>query len=199
MTEEKLMALLKDMSLKEKIGQMMQLDVSCFKNEGPVTGSEVDQGISGEDLALAGSILGAIGAQEIKGLQKRCMEKQPHHIPVVFMADIINGYKTIFPIPLALGCTFSQEDARTAGDVMARASGSLHQTFCRLWSPYSGKGIQQCGAVRAYTERGLSSCLSGGRRCRIRNDDDFLQYPGSDPCNRKSVADEKDPSGRNGI
>ena len=76
MTEEKLMALLKDMSLKEKIGQMMQLDVSCFKNEGPVTGSEVDQGIAGEDLTLAGSILGAIGTQEIKGLQKRCMEKR---------------------------------------------------------------------------------------------------------------------------
>lgn len=134
MTEEKLMALLKDMSLKEKIGQMMQLDVSCFKNEGPVTGSEVDQGISGEDLTLAGSILGAIGAQEIKGLQKRCMEKQPHHIPVVFMADIINGYKTIFPIPLALGCTFSQEDARTAGDVMARESAAdgLHVTFAPM-------------------------------------------------------------------
>lgn len=134
MTEEKLMALLKDMSLKEKIGQMMQLDVSYFKNEGPVTGSEVDQGISGEDLTLAGSILGAIGAQEIKGLQKRCMEKQPHHIPVVFMADIINGYKTIFPIPLALGCTFSQEDARTAGDVMARESAAdgLHVTFAPM-------------------------------------------------------------------
>ena len=134
MTEEKLMALLKDMSLKEKIGQMMQLDVSCFKNEGPVTGSEIDQGISGEDLTLAGSILGAIGAQEIKGLQKRCMEKQPHHIPVVFMADIINGYKTIFPIPLALGCTFSQEDARTAGDVMARESAAdgLHVTFAPM-------------------------------------------------------------------
>ena len=112
----------------------MQLDVSCFKNEGPVTGSEVDQGISGEDLTLAGSILGAIGAQEIKGLQKRCMEKQPHHIPVVFMADIINGYKTIFPIPLALGCTFSQEDARTAGDVMARESAAdgLHVTFAPM-------------------------------------------------------------------
>ena len=134
MTEEKLLELLQDMSLKEKIGQMMQLDVSCFKNEGPVTGSEVDQGISGEDLTLAGSILGAIGAQEIKGLQKRCMEKQPHHIPVVFMADIINGYKTIFPIPLALGCTFSQEDARTAGDVMARESAAdgLHVTFAPM-------------------------------------------------------------------
>lgn len=134
MTEEKLMELLKDMSLKEKIGQMMQLDVSCFKNEGPVTGSEVDQGISGEDLTLAGSVLGAMGAEEIAGLQKKCMEKQPHHIPVVFMADIINGYKTIFPIPLALGCTFSQEDARTAGDIMARESAAegLHVTFAPM-------------------------------------------------------------------
>lgn len=134
MTEEKLEELLQDMSLKEKIGQMMQLDVSCFKKEGPVTGSEVEQGIAGEDLTLAGSILGAVGAEEIKDLQKRCMEKQPHHIPVVFMADIINGYKTIFPIPLALGCTFSQEDARMAGDVMARESAvdGLHVTFAPM-------------------------------------------------------------------
>ena len=42
MTEEKLLELLKDMSLKEKIGQMMQLDVSCFNDEGPVTGSAVE-------------------------------------------------------------------------------------------------------------------------------------------------------------
>ena len=48
MTEEKLLELLKDMSLKEKIGQMMQLDVSCFKDEGPVTGSAVEQGMLGQ-------------------------------------------------------------------------------------------------------------------------------------------------------
>ncbi len=134
MTEENLQELLKDMSLKEKIGQMMQVDVSCFKKEGPITGSELDQEISGEDLTLSGSILGAIGAEEISSLQKRCMEKQPHHIPVVFMADIINGYKTIFPIPLALGCTFSQEDARCAGDIMARESATdgLHVTFAPM-------------------------------------------------------------------
>ena len=134
MTEEKLLELLKDMSLKEKIGQMMQLDVSCFNDEGPVTGSAVEQGIAGEELTLAGSILGAVGAEEIQRLQKRCMEKQPHHIPVVFMADIINGYKTIFPIPLALGCTFSQEAVQTAGDVMARESAAdgLHVTFAPM-------------------------------------------------------------------
>ena len=134
MTEEKLLELLKDMSLKEKIGQMMQLDVSCFNDEGPVTGSTVEQGIAGEELTLTGSILGAVGAEEIRRLQKRCMEKQPHHIPVVFMADIINGYKTIFPIPLALGCTFSQEAVQTAGDVMARESAAdgLHVTFAPM-------------------------------------------------------------------
>lgn len=134
MTEEKLLELLKDMSLKEKIGQMMQLDVSCFKDAGPVTGSAVEQGIAAEELALTGSILGAVGAEEIQRLQQRCMEKQPHHIPVVFMADIINGYKTIFPIPLALGCTFSPETAQTAGDVMARESAAdgLHVTFAPM-------------------------------------------------------------------
>lgn len=134
MTDEKLLELLRDMSLKEKIGQMMQLDVSCFYNEGPVTGGVIEQGVDREDLTLAGSILGAVGVEEIESLQKKCMERQPHHIPVVFMADIINGYKTIFPIPLALGCTFSQEDARSTGDIMARESAAdgLHITFAPM-------------------------------------------------------------------
>lgn len=134
MTEEKVIELLADMSLKEKIGQMMQLDVSCFNNEEAVTGTAANQGITEEDMLMTGSILGAVKAEEIKSLQKKCMERQPHHIPVVFMADIINGYKTIFPIPLGLGCTFSPETARTAGDIMARESAAegLHVTFAPM-------------------------------------------------------------------
>lgn len=134
MTEEKVIELLADMSLKEKIGQMMQLDVSCFNNEEAVTGTAADQGITEEDMLMTGSILGAVKAEEIKSLQKKCMERQPHHIPVVFMTDIINGYKTIFPIPLGLGCTFSPETARTAGDIMARESAAegLHVTFAPM-------------------------------------------------------------------
>lgn len=134
MTEEKIIELLADMSLKEKIGQMMQLDVSCFKNKEAVTGTASDQGITEEDMLMTGSILGAVRAEEIRSLQKKCMERQPHHIPVVFMADIINGYKTIFPIPLGLGCTFSPETARTAADIMARESAAegLHVTFAPM-------------------------------------------------------------------
>lgn len=134
MTEESLKELLRDMSLKEKVGQMMQLDSSCFSNEGPVTGPAAELSVDPEDFNLAGSILGVVGAEAIEKLQKLCMEKQPHHIPVLFMADIINGYRTIFPIPLALGCSFEDEAARTVGDVMAResAAAGLHVTFAPM-------------------------------------------------------------------
>lgn len=37
------------------------------------------------------------------------MAAQQHHIPLLFMADVINGYKTIFPIPLAQGCSFNPD------------------------------------------------------------------------------------------
>ena len=89
-----------------------------------MTGTASDQGITEEDMLMTGSILGAVRAEEIRSLQKKCMERQPHHIPVVFMADILNGYKAIFQIPLALGCTLSPEAGKTAGDIMGRESGA---------------------------------------------------------------------------
>ncbi|AWY99187.1 MULTISPECIES: beta-glucosidase BglX [Blautia] len=135
MTEKDLKALLSDMSLKEKIGQLTQLDASCFsEEEGPVTGAETELGFSAEDFPYAGSILGVVGAEQIEKLQKKCMEKQPHHIPVLFMADIINGYRTVFPIPLALGCSFEPKEAKEVGDVMAKesAAAGLHVTFAPM-------------------------------------------------------------------
>ena len=42
MTEKEIKALLADMTLKEKIGQLTQLDASCFNDEGPVTGAETE-------------------------------------------------------------------------------------------------------------------------------------------------------------
>ena len=50
MTEKEIKALLADMTLKEKIGQLTQLDASCFNDEGPVTGAETELGIPAEDF-----------------------------------------------------------------------------------------------------------------------------------------------------
>lgn len=59
------------------------------------------------------------------------MKKHPHHIPLLMMQDIINGAETIFPIPLAQGCTFSPEMVEKAASVAAAeaACGGLHVTF----------------------------------------------------------------------
>ena len=102
MNEKALRNLLADLTLEEKIGQLVQMP-GYFQQEGAVTGPAGDMGITQEDLSLAGSYLSIIGAEKIKKLQMAFMDSHPHHIPLVFMADIINGYRTVFPIPLAQG------------------------------------------------------------------------------------------------
>ncbi|NLW10393.1 MAG: beta-glucosidase BglX [Clostridiaceae bacterium] len=134
MTEKELRALLEDMSLREKIGQLTQLDASVFNDEGPVTGPASELGLNDDDAYLCGSVLGLTGAAETEALQKMCMAKQPHGIPLLLMADIINGYKTIFPIPLAQGCSFEPEAARKVAEIMAKesAAAGLHVTFAPM-------------------------------------------------------------------
>ena len=73
-----------------------------------------------------GSMLNVIGAERTNAFQRAAVEKSRLHIPLLFGADIIHGYRTIYPIPLGLAATFdpalvtslahmSAEEARTAG------------------------------------------------------------------------------------
>ena len=130
MRETELRQLLADLTLEEKIGQLVQLP-GYFQNEGAVTGPAGDMGISQSDLQPAGSYLSIIGAEKIKKLQKEYMENHPHHIPLLFMADIINGYRTVFPIPLAQGCTFDPALVEESAAIAAReaAASGIHVTF----------------------------------------------------------------------
>lgn len=101
MTEQKLTELLRDMSLEEKVNQMSQVTGGFFNGEIVVTGPMADKGFTEDNVNLAGSVIGSMGAETLKSIQKNYMEKHPHHIPLLFMLDVINGYKTVFPIPLA--------------------------------------------------------------------------------------------------
>ncbi len=118
MEESKLNALFGQLSLEEKIGQLVQIPGSFFEEDFIITGPDNYLNYSEEELLLAGSVLSITGAGKLKAIQKRFMEKHPHHIPLIFMADIINGYKTIFPIPLGQGASFnpalSEKSARIA-------------------------------------------------------------------------------------
>ncbi|MBC8924591.1 beta-glucosidase, partial [Escherichia coli] len=57
----------------------------------------------------AGSVLGSSSALDMIGIQEAYLKTNRLGIPLVFMADVIHGYKTVFPIPLALGCSFDRE------------------------------------------------------------------------------------------
>lgn len=123
--------LLKEMSLEEKVGQMVQLPANMLTEGGIMTGPTDSIELTEETRSLAGSILGKAGAEDLHKIQEEFVAKHPHHIPLLFMFDVINGMETIFPIPLAQGCTFSRELVEAGARVAAKEAGvsGLHVTF----------------------------------------------------------------------
>ncbi len=136
MNEQQLNELLNDMSLQEKIDQMFQVMGVFFSNDdnGTLTGPAQEFGVPLQDLQSAGSILGTYGAEKLKAIQDKAMSMQPHHIPLLFMLDVIHGLKTIFPAPLAQGATFDPSLAQECSSAAAReaAVSGLHVTFAPM-------------------------------------------------------------------
>src|SRR6202049_991583 len=101
-TEQKIEALLHKMTLEEKVGQLAQY--SAGQPTGPGTG-RTDY----EDMIAKGQI-GALfnisTAKETNAYQRIAVEKSRLHIPIVFGLDVINGFRTEFPIPLGLASTW---------------------------------------------------------------------------------------------
>lgn len=131
MQHTELEALLHDMSLKEKIGQLFQISGQLLAEDSAAMGPMQDMGVAREDISLAGTVLGVYGAEKIKKIQKEYMEHHPHHIPLIFMLDVINGYRTVYPIPLAQGASFRPELSGACAKMAAReaAAAGLHVTF----------------------------------------------------------------------
>lgn len=110
MKQEEILELLNKMTLDEKIGQMIQIKVNEARNEN-------------KDLIYnVGSILNSVGAKNVKKIQSEYLSKNRLKIPLLFMADIINGYKTIFPSPLAQGCSWNIEVIRRIAEISRNES-----------------------------------------------------------------------------
>ncbi len=131
MEHSRLLELLGEMSLEEKINQLFQGNSMFYEENGIATGPASQQGFTEKTIRETGTVLGIIGAAKVKKIQKEHMENHPHHIPLVFMADIINGYRTVFPIPLAQGAAFNPELAKTGAEVAAReaSASGIQVTF----------------------------------------------------------------------
>ena len=106
--------LIEDMSLAEKIGQLLYIN------------GERPHELPFIEKYYAGTVANLSGAQLSQSIQERVKAASPHNIPALLMSDVISGYRTIFPLPLAEACSFDtemiEEDSRMIG-IEARTSG----------------------------------------------------------------------------
>jgi len=127
--EQRADALLKQMTLEEKIGQLNQAGgqpLLPLPNEMPAE-EQVRKGI-------AGSVLWVSEPADINRFQKIAVEQSRLHIPLLIGLDVIHGYHTIFPPPLAMSATWDPklvERAQTIAAREARAAG-INWTFAPM-------------------------------------------------------------------
>lgn len=122
--------LMQKMTLTEKIGQLSQY-VGGSLLTGPQSGALSDSLFV---RGMVGSILNVGGVENLRKLQEKNMQSSRLKIPVLFAFDVIHGYKTIFPTPLAESCSWDLglmfETAKAAA-IEASASG-IHWTFAPM-------------------------------------------------------------------
>lgn len=120
--EVKVNDLLRQMTFAEKVGQMTQFSG---------TNKQYEQMISEGKI---GSLLNVIGAEKNNRIQKIAVEESRLGIPLIIGLDVIHGYRTIFPIPLAASASWDTVLIRRAAEIAAKeaASAGIHWTFAPM-------------------------------------------------------------------
>ena len=119
--------LMNKMTLREKIGQL-NLPVAGNITTGQAKSSDVAAQITRGEV---GGLFNLKGVKSIHELQKIAVENSRLHIPLIFGMDVIHGYETVFPIPLALSMTWDPAAVRTSAHLAATeaAADGISWTF----------------------------------------------------------------------
>ena len=139
--EQKVDALLSQMTLEEKLGQMNQ--ISSYGN--------IDDMISLIKKGEIGSILNEVDPARINALQRAAVQESRLGIPLLIARDVIHGYKTIFPIPLGQAASFDPQVAEDGARVAAIEASSvgIRWTFAPMIDiardPRWGRIAEGCG------------------------------------------------------
>ena len=163
-------ALLGQMTLEEKIGQLSQAGGISFDG-GPSPEEALRKG-------GAGSVLWVNDSKRFNALQKLAVEESRLKIPVIFGLDVIHGYRTIFPIPIGMASSWDPSVEERAAEIAAREARAvgIHWTFAPMvdiardarWGriaegagedPYLGAAM---AAARCAAFRGPTSALPTG-------------------------------------
>ena len=115
------------MNLNEKVGQLTQ-----FSSDMTITGPTIKSNYKGLlRKGEVGSVFNAYGASFTHKLQEFAVDSTSLHIPLLFGYDVIHGFRTEFPVPLAQSCTWDPKLLGKAARVSAveASSAGLHWTF----------------------------------------------------------------------
>ncbi len=123
--EQRAQTLLQQMNLDEKVGQLNQSAGIVM----PMLGSQKPDELIAQ--GRVGSILWLTDAKEINRLQHIAVEKSRLHVPVLFAFDVIHGYRTVFPVPLAMASSWDPSVEEQAQHVAAQdaSAAGIRWTF----------------------------------------------------------------------
>ncbi|MEX2115433.1 MAG: glycoside hydrolase family 3 N-terminal domain-containing protein [Bacteroidota bacterium] len=131
-TERKIDSLISLMTIEEKLGQLSQHTGNRDAETGKVALTAQQRELI--EGGHTGSFLGGLGLEVSREIQNIAVNKSRLGIPVIFGHDIIHGYRTIFPIPLAEAGSFDPEAVELAARIAAREATAmgLHWTFAPM-------------------------------------------------------------------
>ncbi|AYD49462.1 beta-glucosidase BglX [Arachidicoccus soli] len=121
--------LMSKMNLNEKIGQLNLPSAGDFTT-GQVKNSNIGKSIQEGNV---GGLFNIKGVEKIRDIQKVAVEKSRLHIPLIFGMDIIHGYETQFPIPLALSCSWDTALIKQTAQTAAKEASA--NGICWTYSP----------------------------------------------------------------
>lgn len=132
--DQKVDSVLNLMTLEEKVGQMNQYN-GFWNVTGPAPqGGQAAQKYDHLKKGWVGSMLNVTGVKEVKALQKIAVEETRLGIPIIFGYDVIHGYKTISPVPLAEAASWDMEAIKKSAEIAAAeaAAAGLNWTFAPM-------------------------------------------------------------------
>ena len=131
--EHKIDSILELMTVKEKVGQMVQYNGSFDVTGAP---SDIDSKTKLQKLknGEVGSMLNVLTAEATREAQQVVMENSRLKIPLLFGYDVIHGYKTMFPVPLGESASWDLEAMKLSASIAAKetAAAGVHWTFAPM-------------------------------------------------------------------
>lgn len=151
------------MTIEEKIGQLYQCS-----GGGDITGPNKERIPRTEQISAGnlGSMLNILGISEIRKFQDAAM-KSRLQIPLIFGLDVIHGYRTGFPLPLAEAASFDLDCIKEAARLSAKESAAegLHWTFAPMvdigWDARWGRVMEGAGEDPYYGSKVAKARVHG--------------------------------------